>query len=49
VRKGITSYDDPGWYQHPIGTVASSASPEDLSRDGIDVNTASTRCERAER
>ena len=22
VRDGITSYDDPGWYQHPKGTVA---------------------------
>jgi FtsP/CotA-like multicopper oxidase with cupredoxin domain len=23
VRDGITSYDDPGWYHHPPGTVAS--------------------------
>jgi hypothetical protein len=23
VREGITSYEDPGWYQHPPGTVAS--------------------------
>jgi len=22
VRKNITNYDDPGWYQHPNGTVA---------------------------
>jgi len=22
VREGITSYDDPGWYKHPEGTVA---------------------------
>lgn len=22
IRKGITSYDDPGWYQHPEGTVS---------------------------
>src|SRR3954451_9352284 len=22
VRKDITSYDEPGWYQHPQGTVA---------------------------
>lgn len=22
VREGITSYDDPGWYQHPEGTVS---------------------------
>lgn len=25
VRKDITSYDDPGWYQHPDGTVAGPA------------------------
>ena len=23
VREGITSYEDPGWYKHPPGTVAS--------------------------
>jgi manganese oxidase len=22
VRDGITSYEDPGWYQNPSGTVA---------------------------
>ena len=22
VREGLTSYDDPGWYKHPTGTVA---------------------------
>ncbi len=22
VRDGIASYDDPGWYRHPPGTVA---------------------------
>lgn len=35
VRDGITRYDDPGWYEHPRGTVADSASIEDLRRDGI--------------
>jgi FtsP/CotA-like multicopper oxidase with cupredoxin domain len=39
VRKGITTYDDPGWYNHPPGTVADNASPNDLHRDGIDVKT----------
>ena len=29
VREGISSYDDPGWYQHPAGTVAGPASAED--------------------
>jgi hypothetical protein len=22
VRDGLTSYEDPGWYQNPAGTVA---------------------------
>ncbi|MGI8438298.1 MAG: hypothetical protein ACR2NX_15595 [Chthoniobacterales bacterium] len=22
IRDGLTSYDDPGWYQNPPGTVA---------------------------
>ena len=39
VRDDLQSYDgDPGWYQHPSGTVALKASDTDLSRDGIDVN-----------
>ena len=29
VRDGITTYDDPGWYQNPPGTVASSISGPD--------------------
>ena len=33
VREGITSYEDPGWYQHPEGTVASLASPDEMRRD----------------
>ncbi len=38
VREKLTSYDaDPGWYQHPKGTVASLAETADLSRDGIKV------------
>ena len=27
VRDGITSYDDPGWYKHPEGTVARKVTP----------------------
>ena len=38
VREGITSYKDPGWYKHPEGTVATLASGDQLSRDGIDVD-----------
>jgi manganese oxidase len=40
VREGITSYDDPGWYQHPPGTVASLATGDELRRDGIEIQTA---------
>jgi len=39
VRDQLKSYDeDPGWYQHPPGTVALKASDADLTRDGIDVS-----------
>lgn len=37
VREGITSYEDPGWYEHPPGTVASLVSAEQLRADGIEV------------
>ena len=36
VREHLASYDkDPGWYEHPAGTVASLADRADLARDGI--------------
>jgi hypothetical protein len=38
VRKGLTSYNDPGWYDHPKGEVASLASADDLARDGVKVD-----------
>ena len=37
VRDHLTSYEDPGWYEHPAGTVATVAAPAELSRDGIKV------------
>jgi FtsP/CotA-like multicopper oxidase with cupredoxin domain len=40
VREGISSYEDPGWYEAPAGTLADAANAEDLRRDGIEVNTA---------
>ncbi len=43
VREGITSYEDPGWYKHPGGTVATLATNDQLSRDGIDVNAPSRK------
>ncbi|MDE0040880.1 MAG: copper oxidase [Candidatus Poribacteria bacterium] len=33
VREHLASYDDPGWYQYPPGTVADLASKEELGRD----------------
>lgn len=35
VREQLTSYDDPGWYNAPKGTTATTASKADLKRDGI--------------
>jgi FtsP/CotA-like multicopper oxidase with cupredoxin domain len=35
VREGIQTYEDPGWYEHPEGTVASEATRDELSRDAI--------------
>src|SRR5581483_11599184 len=36
VRDRLKSYDeDPGWYEHPAGTVAMQASESELARDGI--------------
>ena len=38
VRDRLASYDaDPGWYEHPEGTVAQLAAAEELRRDGIAV------------
>jgi FtsP/CotA-like multicopper oxidase with cupredoxin domain len=42
VRKGIGSYEDPGWYEHPKGTLTEAAAAADLRRDGIDVSARST-------
>ncbi len=33
VRPGITSYQDPGWYEHPQGTVADSVSFAQVERE----------------
>jgi len=42
VRDGINAYEDPGWYQHPQGTVATTASADELRRDGVDTGAALT-------
>ena len=33
VRENLTSYDDPGWYENPPGTLASLASNDEMQRD----------------
>ena len=33
VRENLKSYDDPGWYNNPPGTVADVASEDELRRD----------------
>lgn len=38
VHPGIATYEDPGWYRHPPGTVAERASAEELRRDGIEAD-----------
>jgi FtsP/CotA-like multicopper oxidase with cupredoxin domain len=38
VRDGIRGYKDPGWYENPPGTVATTAAAADLHRDGVDVD-----------
>lgn len=35
VRKQLTGDQDPGWYDHPAGTVAGEATADELARDGI--------------
>lgn len=35
VRDNLTSYADPGWYQHPKGTLAETATVAELRHDGI--------------
>jgi len=35
IREDLASYDDPGWYDHPEGTVANLASMERLRTDGV--------------
>jgi hypothetical protein len=42
VRDRLASYDqDPGWFEHPKGTVALKASDADLARDGIVIEPVS--------
>ncbi len=35
VRRELRSYDDPGWFKHPPGTIARTATAEELKADGV--------------
>jgi len=37
VRETLESYDDPGWYQYPAGSVADLAQAAELARDGVKI------------
>ena len=44
VRENLTSYDDPGWYENPPGTLASVATIDELRRDlGFNPGNEATR------
>lgn len=36
VRPGLTSFEDPGWYEHPPRTQAWRAGPQELAADGVE-------------
>jgi hypothetical protein len=39
VRDNLRGYEeDPGWYEHPAGTVAVKATDAELTRDAIDTS-----------
>jgi FtsP/CotA-like multicopper oxidase with cupredoxin domain len=40
VRERLDGDGDPGWYEHPEGTLAETASAAELARDGIAVDGA---------
>lgn len=33
IRENLSSYDDPGWYENPPGTLAAAATDDELRRD----------------
>jgi hypothetical protein len=37
VRNERSNDNDPGWYEHPEGTVSRLATPQELQRDGLKV------------
>jgi FtsP/CotA-like multicopper oxidase with cupredoxin domain len=43
IRDDLATYDDPGWYEHPAGTVASVATADELAADGIETRARERR------
>ncbi|MCF7855360.1 MAG: copper oxidase, partial [Candidatus Pacebacteria bacterium] len=43
VRENIDSYEDPGPYSFPEGSVSYKATAEEMARDGIHVNMVEDR------
>lgn len=43
VREGITSYEDPGWYRHPGGSVAEPVGGTRSSGEAPDVHLYTCR------
>ncbi|GMU24007.1 MAG: hypothetical protein AMXMBFR13_40840 [Phycisphaerae bacterium] len=39
IRERAPTYDDPGWYQYPEGTVARLARPEELQANGVETQS----------
>lgn len=35
VRDNLTSYADPGWYNHPLGTIAEAVNMSDMNMNGM--------------
>jgi hypothetical protein len=42
VREKLAGYEDPGWYDHPAGTVAARATADELRANGIVVRATAT-------
>lgn len=41
VRDRLTSYEDPGWFENPPGTLSINATEAELTRDGVDTSAPS--------
>jgi hypothetical protein len=40
VRESLSGDADPGWYEHPAGSMAVAASADELRRDAIEAKAA---------